>query len=258
MSKTALALLVLLALSSVEGFAVQDDKKPPPDPKPRISMALPLAISPGAVARITLRGLNLDQASDVIFADPIEGATIAIKSKGKAEIPKETDPAVYGDTKAELEIKLPADFAADKVGLIAVHAKGEAPYELKVLGKDKLVPEKEPNGGFATAQAVEAGQTIQGTIGQAMDVDVFKIAGKKGETWVLEVEAQKRGSVLDALLTLYDSAGHIVATADDSEASRDPSLKVTLPKDGAYLITLIDAHNAGGATHPYLLNLRRE
>lgn len=250
MSKIALALLVLAAL--------QDDKKPPPDPKPRISMALPLAISPGAVAKVTLRGLNLDQAGEVKFAEPIEGATIAIKSKGKAELPKETDPAVYGDTKAELEIKLPAEFAADKVGLVAVNPKGEAVYDLRVLSKDKLVPEKEPNGGFATAQAVEAGQTIQGAIGQALDVDVFKIAGKKGETWILEVEAQKRGSVLDPLLTVHDAAGHIVATADDSEASRDPSLKVTLPKDGTYLITLIDAHNAGGATHPYLLNLRRD
>jgi hypothetical protein len=49
-----------------------------------------------------------------------------------------------------------------------------------------------------------------------------------------------------------------VATADDSETSRDPSLKVTLPKDGTYLITLIDANNAGGPTHPYLLSLRRD
>jgi len=250
MSKTALVLLVLLA--------VQDDKKPPSDPKPRISMALPLAISPGALAKVTLRGLHLDQASEVKFSEPIEGATIAIKSKGKAEIPKETDPSVYGDTQAELEIRLPPEFAPDSLGLTAVNPKGEAVYTLKVLGKDKLIPEKEPNGGFATAQAVEAGQTIQGTIGQALDVDVFKFTGKKGETWILEVEAQKRGSVLDPLLILHDSAGHIVATADDSEASRDPSLKVTLPRDGTYLITLIDAHNAGGVTHTYLLNLRRD
>jgi len=258
MSRIALALLVLLALSAVEGFALQDDKKPPADPRPRISMALPLAISPGAVAKVTLRGLHLDQASDVKLAEAIEGATVAITSKGKAEIPKETDPAVYGDTRVELEIQLPAEFAADKVGLVAVHPQGEAAYSLKIVSKDRLVAEKEPNGGFATAQAVEAGQTIQGAIGQAMDVDVFKIAGKKGETWTMEVEAQKRGSVLDALLTLHDAAGHILATADDSEASRDPSLKVTLPKDGTYLITLIDAHNSGGATHPYLLNLRRD
>jgi len=252
MFKAALALLILLAALP------QDDKKPPADPRPRIAMALPLAISPGAAAKVTLRGLHLDQAGEVKFAEPLPGAQVAVLSRGKADIPKETDPSVYGDTRVELEIRLPADFAADRVGLVAVHPKGEAVYELRVLPKDRLVTEKEPNGGFSTAQAVEAGQTIQGAIGQAMDVDVFKFAGKKGETWIVEVEAQRRGSVLDPILTLFDSAGHILATADDTEASRDPSLKVTLPKDGTYLISVIDAHNAGGATHPYLLSVRRD
>src|SRR5262245_55632987 len=142
MSKAALAILVLWA-------ALQDNKIPPPDPKPRIAMALPLSISPGATSKITLRGLNLDQATELKFPEPIEGASIAIKSKGKAEFPKETDPAVYGDTKVELEIKLP-ELPLEKLGLIAVNAAGQtAPYELLVLAKDKVVLEKEPNGGFS-------------------------------------------------------------------------------------------------------------
>src|SRR5882672_1706224 len=251
MCKLALAIVVL--------FAVQDDKKPPPDPKPRISMALPLAISPGVVATITLRGLHLDQVSEVKLSEPVEGASVVVQSKGKAEIPKETDPAVYGDTKADLVIKLPDAFASDKIGLVAINPKGETiPYNLKVIAKEKLIAEKEPNGGFATAQAVDAGQTIQGSINQAMDVDVYKVMGKKGETWVIEVEAQRRGSVLDPLLTMHDAKGHIVATADDTDTSRDPSIRVTLPSDGVYTVTLIDAHNAGGGTHPYLLQLRRD
>src|SRR5579862_3564266 len=147
MSRAPLAFLLLLAA------APQDDKKAPADPKPRISMALPLAISPGAAVKVTLRGLNLDQAGEVKFAEPVEGATLSIQSKGKAEMPKETDPAVYGDTKVDLEIHLPAGFAADKIGLVAVNPKGEAAYDLKVLPQDRLIPEKEPNGGFATAQA---------------------------------------------------------------------------------------------------------
>jgi hypothetical protein len=252
MSKLTLGFLILLV-------AAQDDKKAPADPKPKIAMALPLAISPGAAVKVTLRGLNLDQASDVKLRESVEGATVAIKSKGKADLPKETDPAVYGDTKVEIEITLPAGYSPDKVGLVAVNGAGQTtPYDLKVIAKDKLIPEKEPNGGFATAQAVEAGQTIQGSIAQAMDVDVYKVTGKKGETWIFEVEAQKRGSVADPLITMHDAKGHIVATADDTDASRDPMLRVLLPADGVYTVTLIDAHNAGGGTHPYLLHVRRE
>ena len=245
MVRVALVLALLVA---------QEDKKAPPDPKPRISMALPLSVAPGATSKITLRGLNLDQATEVRFAEPIEGATVVVKSKGKAEIPKETDPAVYGDTKVDLEIKLPPEIA--KASLIAVNGAGTTtPYELSVVKAD---PEKEPNGGFATAQPVESGRTIQGSISGALDVDVFRIEGKKGETWTFEVEAQRRGSVLDPLLTVHTSTGQILAVSDDTASSRDAAIKVVLPADGAYTATLMDAHNAGGAMHVYLFRARRE
>ncbi len=251
MSKVVLAVVVLCG-------ALQDDKKAPPDPKPRIAMALPLSVTPGATAKVTLRGLNLDQATEVKLAEPVEGATIVIKSKGKAELPKETDPAVYGDTKVDVEITLP-ERPLEKLPLVALNAAGQTvPYELLVLPKDKLVGEKEPNGGFATAQPLEAGQVVQGGISQAMDVDVFRVAGRKGETWVFEVEAQRRGSILDAMLTVHDKTGQTVATLDDAKATRDPSLRVTLPADGPYFVTVLDAHNAGGSTHVYLLRVARE
>ena len=252
MFKVALALILLAA--------VQDDKKgPPPDPKPRISMALPLNVTPGGVTKVTLRGLNLDQATEVKFSEPIEGASVAIKGKGKAEIPKETDPAVYGDTKVDLEVKLPAEVAAEKVSLVAVNAAGETkPHELVVLAKGSVVPEKEPNGGFATAQPVESGQVVQGAISQALDVDVFKFAGRKGESWTIEVEANRRGSILDAMLTVHNSAGNTLAVSDDSGSTRDASVKLTLTADGTYFVTLMDAHNSGGATHVYLLRIRRD
>jgi hypothetical protein len=244
---------VLLILALV---AAQEDKKAPPDPKPRISMAIPLSAAPGATSKITIRGLNLDQATEIKFAEPIEGASVIVKSKGKAEMPKESDPAVYGDTKVELEVKLPAEMAEGKMSLIAVNAAGAtAPHDLAVV---KTVPEKEPNGAFATAQPVESGQTVQGAISAPLDVDVFKIEGKKGETWTFEVEAQRRGSVLDPMLTVHTSAGRILAVSDDTTSSRDAAVKVILPGDGSYTVTLMDAHNAGGAMHVYLLRARRD
>src|SRR5438552_150409 len=137
--KVALPFVLLVA-------AAQEDKKAPPDPKPRIAMAIPLCLSPGTASKITLRGLNLDQATEVKFSEPIEGATLSIKSKGKADIPKETDPAVYGDTKVEIEIKLPPEFAAEKIALVAVNAAGQTgPHEMPVLAKEKVILEKEPN-----------------------------------------------------------------------------------------------------------------
>jgi hypothetical protein len=246
-------------IAAVLLVVAQDDKKgPPPDPKPKISMALPLSITPGSTSKITLRGLNLDQATEVKFSEPIEGGSVSIKGKGKAEMPKETDPAVYGDTKVDLEVKLPAGVSAETVSLVAVNAAGATkPHELVVLPKEKVVAEKEPNGGFSTAQQIESGQVVQGAVSQALDVDVFKFTGKKGEVWLIEVEAHRRGSILDPMLTVHNTAGQILAVSDDSASTRDASIRITLPSDGVCFVTLMDAHNTGGATHAYLLRLRR-
>jgi len=118
MFRVLLALAVLFAGSTPLATGQDDKKGPPPDPKPKISMALPLNVLPGSTTKVTLRGLNLDQATEVRFSEPLEGGSVSIKGKGKAEIPKETDPAVYGDTKVDLEVKLPAEVSAEKVLLV--------------------------------------------------------------------------------------------------------------------------------------------
>jgi hypothetical protein len=63
--------------------------------------------------------------------------------------------------------------------------------------------------------------------------------------------------VLDPMLTVHGSGGRILAVSDDTSTSRDAAVKVTLPSDGAVTITVMDAHNAGGSTHTYLLRVRR-
>jgi hypothetical protein len=63
---------------------------------------------------------------------------------------------------------------------------------------------------------------------------------------------------LDALLTLHDPKGRVLASSDDGSETRDPALKVVLKSDGAHVLSLVDAHNAGGSTHVYLLRARRE
>jgi hypothetical protein len=235
----------------------QDKKEPPKPPTPRVAYSVPLAVAPGAAAKLTARGLNLDQATEVRLAEPVEGGSIAIKGKGKAEIPKESDPAVYGDTRLDLELTLPA--GAAKVSFVVVNPAGtSAPYELALVPKERLLPEKEPNGGFSTAQPVESGRTVQGAVAQALDVDVFRVAGRAGERWAFDVEAQRRGSPLDPHLSLYDAAGRLVAESDDGPSTRDAALRVTLPADGVYSLVLVDANNRGGASHVYLLRLARE
>ena len=99
----------------------------------------------------------------------------------------------------------------------------------------------------------QAPQVVEGAIQGAQDVDVFKIEGKAGQTLVFEVLAARLGSPLDPIITLYDDKGQALARSDDELPPDDPRLEVKLPRDGAYYLSLIDAHDQGGPTHVYRL-----
>jgi hypothetical protein len=58
------------------------------------------------------------------------------------------------------------------------------------------------------------------------------------------------------VLTLYDAQGRQLACNDDAGGSSDSRLECTLPRDGPYFLTLLDAHDTGGPTHVYRLVTR--
>ncbi len=58
--------------------------------------------------------------------------------------------------------------------------------------------------------------------------------GQAGD--VVRVAALRTSDDLDTLLTLYDPAGQIIAWADDSVASTDSEITLTLPQTGQYLV----------------------
>ena len=96
---------------------------------------------------------------------------------------------------------------------------------------------------------------VDGVIGGPQDVDVFRFAGKAGQKVVAEVLADRHGSPLDGLLTLADARGAILASSDDVEGT-DAKLDFILPRDGAYYLSLIDAHDQGGRQFVYHLVVR--
>ena len=228
------------------------DKKEAPKPDPKALYALPLSVKPGATTRVTVRGLSLEQATEVKVAGPAEAK---IKSKGKAAVPNNQEAAVYGDTQVELEIKAAAD-ASGEIKVEIVTPAGTAPAHRILVAA--AAGEKEPNGGFAQAQPLEPGRAVEGAVGGPKDVDVFRIDGKAGEAWVVEVSASRLGSPLDPVVLVHDAAGRQIALGDDAASGRDPVVKLKLAADGPCFVSLLDAHDMGGPTHVYLLTARRE
>ncbi|MDB6034874.1 MAG: putative subtilase-type serine protease precursor [Verrucomicrobiales bacterium] len=251
---TALVCALLFSLPALAAEKKEEKKKPEP---PSVAMVIPLAITPGTTNKIKIRGQNLTNVTEVKFART--NLHLTIKSKGKAEVPKEMDAKKVGDTQIEAELTLPEDAPLGTNAFTLVSADGESkPAMLVVLPAKSLVAEKEPNNSFRENQPLELGKTVQGAIGEAKDVDVFKLKCKAGQTLVAQVQAARLGSTLDSILTLYDEHGHQLAASDDSETDSDSLLRIKIPKNGTYLLSLIDAHDKGGATYVYLLTVRED
>jgi hypothetical protein len=243
------------ALLLLPAAALRGEGKKPPGAKPRLIVAVPLGVAPGTPARVTLRGVGLDTATEVRCHEPKGAAKLLGKGPAPGAGRKEDVPLV-GDTQVEVEVTLPAEYANPTVSLGVVNAAGESNPVQVLVDRDPVVAEKEPNGGFAQAQEIRPGQTVAGVVGHAQDVDLYRFAGRAGQRVAAEVLASRLGSPLDPILTLYDAAGHALAADDDSAGAADPRVAVTLPRDGTYYLAVADANDQGGPAHVYRLLLR--
>ena len=251
--------LLILLLAVVIGFAEEKkEEKKKPEP-PSIAVAIPLGVVPGVTNHIKIRGQNLTNATEMHFADTNCRAEIIIKSRGKAEVPKEIELKKVGDTQIDVELILAENTPAGTNVFTLLSPDGESkPHLLLVMEPGSFETEQEPNGGFREAQKLQIPKRVQGAIQEPKDVDVFRFSGKAGQKIAAEVFAARFGSPLDSVLTLYDQRGQIIATNDDSDFGSDFLLRAELPADGEYFLSLIDAHDRGSAAHVYQLAVTLE
>ena len=69
------------------------------------------------------------------------------------------------------------------------------------------VAEVEPNNDPAAAQKVSAPVTVDGTIGQPGDADLFRFSAKAGQSWVIETNAGRKKSPVDTKIEVLTAAG---------------------------------------------------
>ena len=223
---------------------------------PQIILAMPMAVEMGKTTKITLRGQHIDNVTGIQVQEPKSTGKIVGKGK-KVPVPNQANPAQVGDGEIEIEITLPKEVPGGVVPFAVVGPGGESKPHLLIVKDDvPIVAEKEPNDGFKQAQPISLPCVVEGSIRQPQDVDVFRIEGKQGEKWLFDLQANRFGSPLDGMLTLYDATGGVIASADDSPGSIDPILNVTLPRTGTYYLSLIDAHDQGGSIFLYRLVAR--
>jgi hypothetical protein len=248
----------LLALLLAAAHSVGQPKDKPKEPPPKPLYAVQLAADPGKTTKLTIRGVHLDTATEIRLGDPKSTGKLVGKGR-KTPIPMQMSADLVGDTEIDVEVTLPAELPGGVVPVSLVGPGGEGkPFNLLVNDDTRRVPEKEPNDGFKQAMPLTAPVVVEATIKQPQDVDVYRLDGRAGEKYRIEVQARRYGSPADAMLTLYDTAGRVVATGERAGDGPDPVLRVTLPKDGPYFVSVIEASDQGRPMYVYRLAVRRE
>jgi len=133
-------------------------------------------------------------------------------------------------------------------------ARGYSNPVLFDVGELTEVSETEPNNTSSNANPVNPPVLINGRIGSEKDVDQFKFKVEKDRTFVIEVEASRFGSPLDAVLTLTDAKGTVLQQNDDAVGA-DARIERKF-EAGEYLIGIRDLLHRGGEDFGYRLSLR--
>lgn len=242
-------LATAFALVAVAAFA--EEKK---DEAPRVMAVFPIQLTAGEKATLRLRGLKLKDATEVRVAPE---AQATLKEKKDTGVPNGLEAKDVGDNEIAIELTPPEGCTKLTVEIVTPGGATK-PREVLIFAKDALVAEKEPNNGFREAQPIEPGKPLRGKIDADKDVDVFRFDAHAGKALTARVIATDAGSLLDPIVSLFDTAGHLLANDDDTAGHRDPVLTFTPKTDGALCLVVNDAHDRGGPWHEYRLEISQQ
>ena len=108
---------------------------------------------------------------------------------------------------------------------------------------------KRPNDEPTTAQLIAMNSAVHAMSDGNKD-DVFKFPAKKGHRVVIDCQAGKLDSLLDATMTLSAADGKLLASSGGYNG-RDPLIDFIAPADGEYFVNVHDLSYRGG--FPYRL-----
>jgi hypothetical protein len=235
-------------------------------PAPKLTAISPDWIQRGTTIDVTLTGESLGGVTQIIF----NGDPGLVGTNQPPAAPRPANPSVIvestggGITRAE-----PAAPKRDEKKLVVkVTATAEASLsarELRVVapggvsnplnlnvGQWPEVARRDPNNSLADAQPVELPAVISGVLSAAAQTNHYKFKAKKGEEFVFEVDAARRGLALDSSLSVLDTSGKELARNEDA-IGLDSLLFFTAPADGELVLALRDFRFRGGGEYGYRL-----
>jgi hypothetical protein len=251
LTRVALAAVVSGGMLSVRA---EDKKAPAPIEPPKVIVTVPLGLIAGRTNALILRGLRLKESTNVVLLGLPQPSAAIVRKREDAKPPDGQTATSAGDQQLAVELWVPTE-AAGRTNLVwqvlGPGGAGES-VPVSVFLPGALIESHEPNNGFLEAQGLKFGQTVRGTLEKSGEVDVFRVEAIAGEMLHAEIRANRIGSTLDAILTLYDARGAILASNDDA-FGRDPALSQTVAVTGPVFVVVTYANEKAASTHSYLL-----
>jgi len=206
-----------------------------------ISHVLPAGLKRGRPTEILIQGSALGETERVWLGDHF--------AKG----------AILSRSEQELRVRLtaPGNVASGRYLLHLANLKQETPFPIELMVSD--LEEITSSGGTVRTPVL-----VNGVIDKPKSSNTYEFAAAAGDQFVFEADSMRLGYPLDPHLTLLDSAGNVIASADDpgidersDEYQLDPNLSYTFKQAGIYRIAIRDAMYRGDSKFVYRLGIRR-
>ena len=234
-------------------------------PAPKLAAISPEWIQRGTTIEVTLTGENLGgvtqilfngdaglSATNVVALTPMAKASVVIESTGGGISIAEPAAPKRDEKKLVLKVTAPANASLSPRELRVIAPGGVSnPLNLNV-GQWPEIAKRDPNTSLADAQPVDLPAVISGALNGGAQTNHYKFKAKKGEEFVFEVDASRRGSPLDSSLMVLDLQGRELIRNEDA-IGLDSLLFFTAPAEGEFIIALRDFRYRGGNEYSYRL-----
>ena len=116
--------------------------------------------------------------------------------------------------------------------------------------------ESEPNNTREQANTLTLPIAVNARIEGANDVDVYRFKPERDQRLVVEVQARRFGSPLDALITIMEPSGNILQRNDDGAGGMDARVEADFKGGQEYRVSVRDLTDRGGPAFGYRLTLQ--
>ena len=201
---------------------------------PSLTAIEPWGAQRGTAVTLTLKGYGLTDDTKIITGIPGAVTELTAERPGRElplllELAKDAPVGAY-------PIRIETKSGISNVLLFTV-----GPFKEVTEAESESMRQMYANDSADDAEPVTLPATVNGTL-QGSDRDWYRLEGKPGETFVIEVEARRIGSAVDPTLEIRDSAGVTIARNNDARGiGVDPRTEVRIPADGKLLVQVHDA-----------------